>query len=264
MRMADVLPPEQPSPEELAAQQRSEAPDASEMNPGQAGQMPAGDAAAAQAAMQGGPPPGQMPPQAGGQMPPQAEGQMPPQGGGPPQQGGIDSTVTPELQDQYDRVMLAAGTILFKDAASHAQIIRTLKAGAKEPAKTIATIAVNIVTQLDERSGRKLPPEIIIPVGAEVTEQLCDLAKAAGVFPVDAKVMGQAGQAMIVEMADRYGVDAAEVNALLNQFTPSEQEAMRAQQHEIASNGEPGAQQPPQGAMGMGQAMPPQQGVMPA
>ena len=260
IKLKDVLPPEQPTPEELAAQQHSEAPDASEAGPGSSPPQSASNGPGAPAGPPGAPPTGDQ-----GMPPPTGDPGAPTSDAGGQPTGGLDSTVTPELQQAYDKAMYAAGTILFKDAASHAQIVKGLRAGKDQPAKTVGGMAAAIVGHIDEASGRKLPPEIIYGLGSEVTEQLCDIAKAVQAFPVDSRLLQQAGQAMILALSDMYDVQPDEVNKMVSSFSPNEQEAMRAQQDEIANGGEvgspPGGEQPQQpagGAMGMAQAMPPQ------
>jgi hypothetical protein len=244
IRMEDVLTEEKPTPEELAEQQGSESPDASEVNPDQV--PPSGGEQ--QPPPMSGPPaqPGQPAPPDGGQIP--AQPQQAPQG---------DPGAAPTEQEQqaYEQVVIAAGKIIYEDQQSHAKIMQALQQGAQNPTETLAMLTVSIMKSLDEQSGNKIPQEVIAEASGEILTQLAELANSAGVFQVDEKMLQQAAQMMLAQLADAYGESPEAIAQFIGKFKPEEVEQMRSSQNEIANGGAeaqtPGM--PPQG----GQAMPP-------
>ena len=97
---------------------------------------------------------------------------------GQPQPGGssLDGDVSPEEQDAYDKVIMAAMKVLFENEETNNTIIKQLKAGAKTPAKALADVATMLIVQLDQQSGGKIPETVILPASGEILEQVSDLA----------------------------------------------------------------------------------------
>ncbi len=175
--------------------------------------------------------------------------------GKPPTEGPSEGegTATPEEQESYEKVVLAAMQILYKDGKEN--IMKQIKNGAGQPGQTIGKIAANLVIQIDNAANGDIPEVVIIPAAAEILELVAEFAEEAGGIKVTDNVIGRALQQMIQTVAEKYGVEPEEVQALIDTMPESEREGMIAEQEayagseEVLPSGKPPAatNQPPQG-----------------
>lgn len=169
---------------------------------------------------------------------------------------GPGDPLSEEEQLAYDKVIIAAGEILFGDG-SHEQIMKMLQNGAQNPEQALSKLAVTMVTQLDEASGGTIPEEIILLPVAEIIEQAAELATAAGLFQADEAMMNRAAQMALVELGAMYGVEEAEIREMLESFSEEDRNALAAEQRKYAGMpeeqaapaGAPAPQQAPAGAV---------------
>lgn len=173
---------------------------------------------------QGGQPPGDMPPEG---APPPERGAMPPEQGA--QQTEFGEPATPEEQQSYDQVVMAASQVLYSDQ-TNPRVLKMLEAGADNPAQAIADVATMVIVQLDEQSGGTIPEVVIIPAAAEIAELVAELAQKRGIFEVNDQVMGQAGQLLLLSVADQYDVSEEELAELVQSVDPAQAEQIVAQQ----------------------------------
>ncbi len=128
---------------------------------------------------------------------------------------GMES-VTAEEQVVYDKVVLAGQKVLFEDDKTSAQAVKFLQQQADNPAQAISDYTLILITQLDDQMGNNIPAEVILPASTELMENVSDLADSAGVFPVDDKLMNQAMQLFLPDIAEEYGVEDAEIQEFLS------------------------------------------------
>ncbi len=167
----------------------------------------------------GGNPASQMTP--GGEQQPQ----MTPQG---------DGGVTPDEQNAYDEVLMAAEGELYGE--SHDDFVTMLRELSADPPAAIAQVTVLLLTTLDDAVNGQIPEEVILPAGAEITERVGNLANETGAFKVDQNIIGAAGQKVLIGLAEQYGVpEGPEIQALLDSVSPQEVERMRAEQEGYAT-----------------------------
>jgi len=150
--------------------------------------------------------------------------------------------VNPQQQNAYDRVVLA-GLKIFYDQSTHAGIVNMLRNG--EPSEALANTMTNIMLQLDQKSGGKIPEEVILPAAAELLDELAQLAGKSGVFQPDERILGNAMQRMVMSLAEQYGATPEEVQQLMQSVPKEEVQKMVSQQAQYAG--------------GNAQAQPPQQ-----
>jgi hypothetical protein len=181
-----------------------------------------------------------------GALQPEQEGlpqdaQVQPQGGQAPAAGaempGQDQA-TPEEQEQYERVVLAASEVLYNEKTS-GPILQMLQEGADDPAQAIGQVAVMVLAQLDDKSNGTIPEMVIVPAAAEIVELVAELGQAQGLFQVDEAILNRAGQVMMIGVGEQYGIDPQEIQALMESMDPAEVEQMRAQQDAYANAGAP-------------------------
>ena len=176
---------------------------------------------------------------------PNTPAEKPPAGAGSPASQpmatGADEgeAVSPESQQNYEKFVLAGMKILYSEQ-THQGIVNMLKQD--EPADAMANVVTTIVTQLDQKSGGRIPEEVILPGAAELLELVAELGQKTGTFQADERTLGLAMQKTVMNLAEQYGVEPADVQALL-QFLPKDQvQQMVQQQQGFAQPAAPAAQ----------------------
>lgn len=165
----------------------------------------------------------------------------------PAEQGGDQPTQ--QEQDSYDRVVLASMRVLYSDQ-THQQVMGMLKSGG-QPDEAIANTVSMILLELDKKSGGKIPQEVILPAAAELVQLVAELGDKAGVFKTDERTLALAMQRTIAVVGEKYGIDQADVQALLSSIPNEEVQGMVQQQH--------GYQSAPAQIAGQAPATPPAQ-----
>jgi hypothetical protein len=157
------------------------------------------------------PPAGQpQQPQPGQPQPGQPQpGQQPPPGSPPPGQppaGGEKprNPATPEEQNSYERVVLAAMRVLYGDA-THDKVMDVLKNGADNPIPAISQAVVLIMGQVAEKAGEKMPRKVLLSAGIELLAMVVELGEKAGLFEVDEQTVQQAIKKTVQDLAVHFG-----------------------------------------------------------
>jgi hypothetical protein len=143
---------------------------------------------------------------------------------------------TPQEQNAYERVVMAGMKVLY-DNSTHPGIMNMLTKSASDPAKALADTVSMIMLQLDKKSGGKIPEMVILPAAAELLGDVAELASKAGVFTVDENTATKAMQLMVMSLAENYGVQPEDVQALMQSFPPDEIKGMVAKQSQAAGSG---------------------------
>ena len=191
--------------------------------------------------------PAQTPPTGPAAMPPARNANEPGQEA-PVEQGGDQPTQ--QEQDHYDRVVLASMKILYSDQ-THQGVMNMLKSGG-QPDEAIANTVSMILLELDKKSGGKIPQEVILPAAAELVQLAAELGDKAGVFKTDERTMALAMQRTIAKVGEKYGIDPADVQALLSSIPKEEVQSIVQKQQGYQQNS-------PAQAAGQAPATPPAQ-----
>ncbi len=149
---------------------------------------------------------------------------------------------TPEEQDFYERIVLAGDKIIFGNEKARESIVKKLKLDAKEPAKSLADATSLLMVQLDEQTGSTIPETVILPAAAELLEHVIELADSLGLFPIDDAVVNRAGQLMVSNLSEAYGVQPEDLQAMVDSVPPEAAQQIVREQGNFANK------QPPQGA----------------
>ncbi len=115
----------------------------------------------------------------------------------------------PASQEMYDKVIAAAGRILYDDKNSK-NIVDMLKQSANDPASAIATVTVSVMATIVKQSGGNLAPEIILSALEEIAELVAELGQESKSLKVDDSVL-QAASAEIVAQAIQAGIITQEM-----------------------------------------------------
>lgn len=135
-----------------------------------------------------------------------------------------------EEQESYKKVVMAGLTTMFQDGSTKESILKRLKAGADNPPQALADIATMLITALDQKSKGTIPEVVILPAAAEILENAGQLANEAGIFEVNQNVIGEAAQIMVMSLAEKYGVEPAEIQELLDSMDQGSLDQIRTQQ----------------------------------
>lgn len=179
-------------------------------------------------------------------------GQPDPAAAAPPQQGqtgpaGMSGAEAGE-QDAYDKVVLAGIQVMNTDPI-HEQIMGMVAdESSGEPAKRLARAASTVVSKLDEDSKGTLPEIVILPAAAEILEHVAEFANSSGALKVDENMMGKAGQFLLTDMADVYGISDADIQEVMAGVTPEMAEEVVKQQSAYDSSGSDAASAGPAAA----------------
>ncbi len=125
----------------------------------------------------------------------------------------------PQEQAAYNRVVLAGMKILY-DPATHPGIMAMLHAGQMAPANTVARVVALIIEQMDKISKNTIPTEVVLPASSELLMDVGQLAEKAGIFQFPVPVAFKAMQALVVALAQYFGVSLQAIQGLVNQANP--------------------------------------------
>lgn len=149
------------------------------------------------------------------------------------QQGGA---VDANAQDAYDRTITAFMTMI--DAAEQ-EIVQSLRDAGENAPQVIASTTIDMLAQLDEKSGGKVPPDILIEAATDGMELIAEMGEAAGFYQFDEAMQAQTMQSMVAIAIERGIIDKAEIEELLANTPPEEIQGMVAQQQQFAGQGDP-------------------------
>ncbi len=124
---------------------------------------------------------------------------------------GEQPNVSPAEQQIYEQFVNNAFSAIY-DEKSLPSIIESLK-GDGNPVEGLANTAVGVVVRVQdsaEQAGQALPPEVVFQAGAEILEDLADLAENAGVHDFTPEELeGATFQAMDLYRELKGGADGA-------------------------------------------------------
>lgn len=132
-------------------------------------------------------------------------------------------------QYTYDRVIAAAGRILYSEQGTQAAL-DTLKQSAQSPAAGIAAVVTSVMRTIMDKAQGSLPAEVILQALEEVTELVAELGQESKTIQVDDQLLQQAAtevvtaaiQAGIITeqmiQEQMAGMDQEEINAIRQQF----------------------------------------------
>jgi hypothetical protein len=108
--------------------------------------------------------------------------------------------IPPQFQAAYQRVILAGRKIMYSDQMS--QQIAQLMQGQGSVGEKIGHGVVALISIILEKSNGTMPPQIIMPAGAELIAEAGDLLHKGGV-PVTDKDLAQAMSVYVQEIMQR-------------------------------------------------------------
>lgn len=122
----------------------------------------------------------------------------------------------PELQEAYDRVVLAGMKIMFsKD--SHKLMLKELQKPGPVGQKLGQGIA-GLMLILVKESNNSIPPAVLIPAGIQLLMQAVDFMRQTDMEKVTNQDIGDGMELMIMTLMEKFGASPEKVQQMLNQF----------------------------------------------
>ena len=126
----------------------------------------------------------------------------------------------PELQEAYDRVVLAGMKALFSEGTNREMLKQIQGPGSigLRLGKGIASLMLILYTE----SNKTMPQAVIIPAGVYLLAQAADFLNQSGVEKLANKDIGEAMATFVEATIQSFGGDLTKMYGLLDQFQPPE------------------------------------------
>lgn len=122
---------------------------------------------------------------------------------------------TPEEQEAFSRIELAADKVINSQPESYKNMMSIIKAEEENPAVGLAKAALVIFQVVDEKAPQGIPEELLLR-GAEVTLDLVIReVEETGVMEVDESLANRAMKEMVVLAGQAYEFDTSELEAAM-------------------------------------------------
>lgn len=122
----------------------------------------------------------------------------------------------PELQEAYDRVVLAGMKVMFTKS-SHKLMLKELQKPGPVGQKLGQGIA-GLMLILVKESNNSIPPAVLIPAGIQLMMQAVDFMRQTGMEKVTNQDIGDGMELMIMTLMEKFGASPEKVQQMLNQF----------------------------------------------
>lgn len=137
-------------------------------------------------------------------------------------QQGIE--MPPELQEAYERVVLAGMKVMFSEQTHKLMLDELQRQGpvAERLGKGIA----GLMLMLFKESNGTMPPQVMIPAGMDLLVQAADFINQAKLETVTNQNIGDASEVMIGVLMDKFGVPQGKFMEMVGSF---DRDAIEAQ-----------------------------------
>lgn len=123
----------------------------------------------------------------------------------------------PELQDAYDRVVLAGMKVMFSDE-THESAMKFLMDDSRPTAQRLGEGITSLMGMLYKESNNTLPPQVIIPAAVELLVAAADYLKKSQAMPVTDKEIGDAMGVMLQTLLAKFGAGPDQITEMMSQF----------------------------------------------
>lgn len=128
--------------------------------------------------------------------------------------------IPPELQDAYERVVVAGMKVMFSKETN--KYVLSAIEGQGSNAEKLGGGVAELLIMLFAQSNKTMPPQIIIPAGTELVVQAADFVKKAGLMQVTNQDIGDGIQVMISLVMKAFGADPQKLFQKIGQFDASQ------------------------------------------
>jgi hypothetical protein len=122
----------------------------------------------------------------------------------------------PELQEAYDRVVIAGMKVMFSDE-SHKMMLQFMDEEGPADEKLGKGIA-GLMLILFKESNETIPPQVIIPAAVQLLMRAADFAKKSGMEDITNEDVAGGIELMIAIILEKFGVDPSQFKQMLDQY----------------------------------------------
>ena len=128
-----------------------------------------------------------------------------------------NTKMPPELQNAYERVVLAGMKIMFSEKTN--QLVMKQMQGEGPVSERLGIGIAGLMATLFKESNKTMPPAVIIPAGVYLLAQAADFLKQSQIENIDDKAIGDAMQIFVETAIKMFGGDTDKVYSILNGFS---------------------------------------------
>ena len=128
-----------------------------------------------------------------------------------------NTKMPPELQNAYERVVLAGMKIMFSEKTN--QLVMKQMQGEGPVSERLGIGIAGLLATLFKESNKTMPPAVIIPAGVYLLAQAADFLKQSQIENIDDKAIGGAMQIFVETTIKMFGGDTDKVYSILNGFS---------------------------------------------
>lgn len=113
--------------------------------------------------------------------------------------------VPPELQEAYDKVVIAGMKVMF-DKATHQLAMKAIE-GDGPVGERVGKGVAGLIATLYRKSNNTIPPQVIVPATVNLTMQACDFLQKTGQDKISNKEIGDAVNTAVRVVLTMFGAD---------------------------------------------------------
>lgn len=123
----------------------------------------------------------------------------------------------PELQEAYDRVVIAGMKVMFSKESHKLMLDELQKEG--PIAQKLGMGIAGLMLLLFKESNETIPPQVIIPAGVNLLSRAADFIRKSGIDSITNADIGDAMELMISTILQKFGVSPEQMEQMLNQYS---------------------------------------------
>lgn len=121
-----------------------------------------------------------------------------------------------ELQEAYERVVLAGMKLLFSKETNKA-VIEVMQNQEGDLGQRLGKSIAGLLAELYRKSNQSMPPQVIIPAGVELLMQAADFIRKSNIEPINNKTIGDAMDVMVTTVLQMFKLDPAKIVQFVDQ-----------------------------------------------
>jgi len=121
-----------------------------------------------------------------------------------------------ELQEPYERVVLAGMKLLFSKETNKA-VVGVLQNQDGDLAQRLGKSIAGLLAELYRKSNQTMPPQVIIPAGVELLMQAADFIRKSKIEPINNKIIGDAMDTMVTTVLQMFKLDPGKIVQFVDQ-----------------------------------------------
>jgi hypothetical protein len=125
--------------------------------------------------------------------------------------------VPPELQEAYERVVIAGMKVMFSEKTHKLMLDELQKEGPL--GQKLGMGIAGLLMLLIKQSNNTIPLEVVIPAGVNLITRAADFIRKTEIEKITNADIGDAMEVMISTVLQKFGVEPEQMNQMLNQYS---------------------------------------------